>query len=125
MVQFLSIIFFFLNFFNFCRGFSKVPVFLCHPVHSPLSAIAAPGLYLKTLKRGLMPTVCLSSWVSSLRPLHVVFCAGLSMSLFTHPNFLVYAVSQTYLPARNKTNLQPYSASGTWSMHTNCKPLVL
>ena len=32
MVQFLSIIFFFLGFLQFLLGFSKVPVFLCHPV---------------------------------------------------------------------------------------------
>ena len=31
MVQFLSI-FFFLGFLQFLLGFSKVPVFLCHPV---------------------------------------------------------------------------------------------
>ena len=31
MVQFLSIIFF-LGFLQFLLGFSKVPVFLCHPV---------------------------------------------------------------------------------------------
>ena len=29
MVQFLSINFFFLDFFNFLLGFSKVPIFLC------------------------------------------------------------------------------------------------
>ena len=33
MVQFLSIIFF-LGFLQFLLGFSKVPVFLCHPVHT-------------------------------------------------------------------------------------------
>ena len=32
MVQFLSI-FFFLGFLQFLLGFSKVPVFLCHPVY--------------------------------------------------------------------------------------------
>ena len=32
MVQFLSINFFFLGFIQFLLGFSKVPVFLCHPV---------------------------------------------------------------------------------------------
>ena len=32
MVQFLSINFF-LGFLQFLLGFSKVPVFLCHPVH--------------------------------------------------------------------------------------------
>jgi len=32
MVQFLPIIFF-LGFLQFLLGFSKVPVFLCHPVH--------------------------------------------------------------------------------------------
>ena len=32
MVQFLSIIFF-LGFLQFLLGFSKVLVFLCHPVH--------------------------------------------------------------------------------------------
>jgi len=33
MVQFLSIIFFFLDFFNFCWVFQKLPFFLCHPVY--------------------------------------------------------------------------------------------
>ena len=32
MVQFLSIYFFFLDFFNFCWGFQKFPFFLCHSV---------------------------------------------------------------------------------------------
>ena len=32
MVQFLSINFFFLGFLQFLLGFSKVPVFWCHPV---------------------------------------------------------------------------------------------
>ena len=32
MVQFPSIIFFSLGFLQFLLGFSKVPVFLCHPV---------------------------------------------------------------------------------------------
>ena len=32
MVQFLSIIFFFLGFLQFLLGFSKVSIFLCHPV---------------------------------------------------------------------------------------------
>ena len=32
MVEFLSI-FFFLGFLQFLLGFSKVPVFLCHPVY--------------------------------------------------------------------------------------------
>jgi hypothetical protein len=34
MVQFLSIKFFFVGFLQFLLGFSKVPVFLCHPVLS-------------------------------------------------------------------------------------------
>ena len=38
MVQFLSI-FFFLGFLQFLLGFSKVPVFLCHPVPLLLRAI--------------------------------------------------------------------------------------
>ena len=32
MVEFLSINFFFLDFFNFCWVFPKFPFFLCHPV---------------------------------------------------------------------------------------------
>ena len=36
MVQFLSIIFFF-GFLQFLLGYSKVPVFLCHPVHTNVS----------------------------------------------------------------------------------------
>ena len=36
MVQFLSIFFFF-GFLQFLLGFSKVPVFLCHPVQNVLA----------------------------------------------------------------------------------------
>ena len=41
MVQFLSIIFF-LGFLQFLLGFSKVPVFLCHSVHSALGSLLLP-----------------------------------------------------------------------------------
>jgi len=34
MVQFLSINLIFLGFLQFLLGFSKVPVFLCHPVNT-------------------------------------------------------------------------------------------
>ena len=40
MVQFLSIIFF-LGFLQFLLGFSKVPVFLCHPMYIGHSAMEA------------------------------------------------------------------------------------
>ena len=39
MVQFLSIIFFFFGFLQFLLGFSKVPVFLCHPVVESLDTL--------------------------------------------------------------------------------------
>ena len=48
MVQFLSIIFFFL-FLQFLLGFSKVPFFLCHPVLAAAAAavvVAAAAAFL-------------------------------------------------------------------------------
>ena len=39
MVQFLSINFFFLDFFNFCWVFQKFPFFLCLPVYSEFPSI--------------------------------------------------------------------------------------
>ena len=63
MVQFLSIIFFF-GFLQFLLGFSKVPVFLCHPVlssHLRLglpSGFFPPGFPTKTLYTPLFSPTC-------------------------------------------------------------------
>jgi hypothetical protein len=48
MVQFLSIIFF-IRFLQFLLGFSKVPIFLCHPVHISAKSFAAINVYQVTL----------------------------------------------------------------------------
>ena len=48
MVQFLSIIFFFFGFLQFLLGFSKVPVFLCHPVYALDDAGVAVGSFTVT-----------------------------------------------------------------------------
>ena len=71
--------------------------------HSPLSATAAVGLYLKNCKNGFEVYGMLVELGVQFYSLYMRYFALVSvMPPFTHPNFLIYTVSQTDLPARNK-----------------------
>ena len=68
MVQFLSIIFF-LGFLQFLLGFSKVPVFLCHPVlsHSSIffSRLHTVSFYFRKCKFFFFKSVTILERLSS------------------------------------------------------------
>ena len=89
MVQFLSIIFF-LGFLQFLLGFSKVPIFLCHPVFSfytsPNGTSFTYITVLTTADKKLMSTCLATLSTQLLQPVVLVIIGPLDSQL---PNFKV------------------------------------